>query len=113
MEIGEQDLAGPQLCAFGCQRLLHFDDHLASGEHICGCLRDLRADGAIRIVCCADAHACLRFHQYLVPARGEFADALWRKADPKLIVLDLFWNADLHARDSRRVRLPEFRGYRI
>ena len=61
----------------------------------------------------ANAHAGLRFHQNLVPARGELADALRRKADPELIVLDLFWNADLHAHDSRRVRLPEFRGYRI
>ena len=96
MKIRKQELPALQELALGGLRLLDLDDHLRPGEHLGTHSDDRRARLPIRIVVHADALPRARFHDHLVPVRGELAHAFRREAHAMLQDLDFPRNADTH-----------------
>ena len=96
MEIGEEDLSGPELRPFLRLRLLDLHDHVGLGEDFRRILGDGRAGRDIGSVIGVDAGARLGLDQYLVAVGDILADRTGRQADTGLAALDLFRNTNQH-----------------
>ena len=95
MQIGEEQLAGPQARDFLRLRFLDLHHHLGAGEDLGGA-RDFSTGGAVISVMHADAGTGLRFDQDLMPVVDEFAHAAWGQADAVFVVFDFFRDTYQH-----------------
>ena len=96
MQVGVENLPGPQHGAFQRLRLLDLDDHVAACEHLGGIRRQRGAGRDIVFVQQPDRSAGAGLHQHAVAVRGQFAHARRRQPDPVFVVLDLLGYADVH-----------------
>ncbi len=96
MQIGEQQLLGAQLLAFGRQRFFHFHDHLGVLPHGVGVWGNLGAGGGIIGVGAADILAAIMLHGNLVALGRQFAHCAGHHADAVFMVLDFLGYPDAH-----------------
>jgi len=101
MQVGVEDLAGPQLLVLDRLRLLDLDDHVGAGVDLRCRGRDARAGGDIVLVGEADGGAGLGFDRHLVAVAAQFARTGRRQADAVFVVLDFLRYADVHDRSCR------------
>ncbi len=98
MQIGKQDLPGPQQRALDCLRLLDLDDHVGGCKHFRGRGDDLRAAAlAIGIVVHANALTCVVLDHHLMAVRDRLAHAAGHQPDAIFQYLDFLRDADAHA----------------
>lgn len=96
MEVGKQEVAGPQEFVLLRQRLFYLDNKVGLQEG--GGVVNERGSGVnILFVGEAAALACASFDQYTVTLAGEQLNAAGRGGDTELLVFDLARNANNHS----------------
>ncbi len=98
MQIGEQNLSGPQQRALDRLRLLDLDDHVACRIDLGRARRDRRAFALVIRVADADPLPGVVLDDDLVAVMHELAHRARCQADAILEHLDFLRDADAHAR---------------
>ena len=97
VEIGKQGVVFPQHRALVRLGLFDLDDHFRTVENALCAIEDTRTGCFKMRIIHADAQAGRRFHEDLVTALRQFLDRGRNQANPVLVILDLFWHANLHS----------------
>src|SRR5688572_20209329 len=97
MQVGEQDLALSEPAVLLGYRLLDLHDHVRARPDLLGGGDDLGAGPHVPLLRDAGAGPGALFNQDLLSRAHELVDALGRRGDPVLVVLDLFGDPDDHA----------------
>jgi len=82
--------------AFGGLRFLDLDDHLGARKDFLRCVDHNGAGSLVCIVRQTDLRASRRLYDNLMPVRHQFANARRRQPDAIFVVLDFFWQTDMH-----------------
>ena len=96
VQIGEQDLALAQACAFDRLRFLHLHDHVGLGKDLFGGIRDPRPGIHIVLIGKARTRARAGFDQHAMAMGHRLARRVGRHADAVFLCLDFLRAADLH-----------------
>lgn len=96
VQVGEEDVVGPQHGHFGGLRFLDFHDELRLGEHGGRVRHDGRAESLVLFVTIARAFARSGLHEDLMAAFHEFRHGTGDHADPVFLRFDFLGNADFH-----------------
>ncbi len=96
MQVGVEDLPRAQHRAFGRLRFLDLDDHLGARKDLLRCVDHNGAGGLVCIVRQTDLRASRCLDDNLMPVRHQFANARRRQPDAIFVVLDFFWQTDMH-----------------
>ena len=107
VEVGEQDLTGPQHGDFGGLRFLDLNDQVGRLEQGGRRVGNRCAGRSIGVVTEADAGSGIMFDADGVAELDEFPDAGRGQTDAVFMGLDLFRNADFHEVASCPLTCPE------
>src|ERR1017187_271245 len=103
MQVREENQAGPEMFVLGLLRFFHFHHQIGLAPDFGRALHDGPARLHVLAIGNGAALAGLGFHQYLVARLPQGGDAAGHQPDARLVVFDLFRNADDHGSLS-----PEF-----
>ncbi len=103
MQIGEENQAFAEVNVLAFDGLLDLDHHLGLAPGIARIADDLRTCILVLGIGESGLRPGLSFNQHLVASLSERFYPGGRDSDPRLIVLDLFRNADNHGCTSSQV----------
>ena len=96
MQVREQQLILAHPRIFRCDRLFDLDDHVAGFPNLVSRIEQLAAGFYILIVVKARAFTGRLLHKNFVTGVHQSVHTRRRQTDTILIVLDLFWQTNLH-----------------